>query len=433
VSHRPTNPVAPVTSTFMRPPSRLQYGFRSREPAARLRYGQMSPDRPRWLPRITMLVRNSFTNDTRVEREARTLVDAGYRVTIIADAGPGLPRTEQRAGATVHRVARRGPRLPLLRFVAHRWRLEAALRRTRPEILHAHDADALQSVGPVAGRLRVPFVYDSHELWLGRTARGRSRLYDTLNRLWYRWVEGRYVPRAALVMVANPGVGPELERRYGIAEVAIVPNYPVEAGEVAPCDLRKLPGGESIPADAPIVLYVGGIMPYRGVEQLVAAMVELPDAHLVCLGAGGGSTPEIVEEIGRAGIAGRAHLIAPVPSEQVVPYAASATVGISIVQPASLSYRLALPNKLFQYMAAGVPVVASDFPDVRSVVEGSGAGVVVDPTDPHAVAAAIRRLIDDPELAQSMGAAGRRAVAERFNWATSAQELLRGYRAIDAA
>lgn len=380
-----------------------------------------------------MLVRNAFTNDTRVEREARTLTDAGFAVTIVADGRPGLPRTEERAGATVHRVARRGPNLPLLRFVAHRRRLEAALRRTRPEILHAHDADALQSVGPVAARLTIPFVYDSHELWLGRTARGRSRLYDLANRLWYRWVEGRYVPRASLVMVANPGVGPELERRYGISDVAIVPNYPVEAAAVAARDLRELPGAEAIPAGAPVVLYVGGIMPYRGVEQLVAATAELPSAHLVCLGAGGGSTADIKAEILRRGLGDRAHLIPAVPSEEVVPYAASATIGVSVVQAASLSYRLALPNKLFQYMAAGIPVVASDFPDVRRVVEGSGAGVVVDPADPRALAAAIRQLIDNPALARSMGEAGRRAVSERFNWSTSAQELLRGYRAIEQA
>lgn len=380
-----------------------------------------------------MLVRNTFTNDTRVEREARTLADAGYPVTIIADGAPGLPTDEQRDGATVRRVARRGPNLPLLRFVAHHWRLMAALRRTRPEILHAHDADALQSVGPVASRLGIPFVYDSHELWLGRTARGRSRLYDFLNRLWYRWVEGRYVPRASLVVVASPGLGPELERRYGVSGVASVPNYPAEATEVAPRDLRGLLPAGAIPVEVPLVLYLGGVMPHRGLEELIAAVAELPEAHLVCLGAGGGSTEAIDAEIRRMNLGGRAHLVPPVPSEEVVPYAASATIGVSIIQPASLSYRLALPNKLFQYMAAGIPVVASDFPDVRQVVEGSGAGIVVDPADPDAVAAAIRCLIEDPELARSMGAAGRRAVSERFNWQTSAETLLRGYRAIGTA
>jgi glycosyltransferase involved in cell wall biosynthesis len=233
-------------------------------------------------------------------------------------------------------------------------------------------------------------------------------------------------------MVANPGVAPELERRYGISGVSIVPNYPAEATEVAPRDLRDLPGGGSIPTGVPLVLYVGGVMPHRGIEEMVAAMGELPDAHCVILGAGGGSTPAIEEEIRRRGLAERVHLIHPVPSEEVVPYAASATIGVSIVQPASLSYRLALPNKLFQYMAAGIPVVASDFPDVRRVVEGSGAGIVVDPADLHAVAGAIRRLLDDPASAQRMGEAGRLAVTERFNWQTSAEELLRGYRGIGA-
>lgn len=384
-------------------------------------------------PRVTMLVRNPFTNDTRVEREARTLSDAGYAVTVVADGRPELPAHEERSGATVRRVARGGPRIPGLRFVAHGRRLAAELARTRPDILHAHDADALAVVGPLAAALKVPFVYDSHELWLGRTARGRSRAYDVLNRAYYGRIEARHVPRAAFVMVANPGVAPELERRYGVRDVAIVPNYPVEADVVEPRDLRELPEARDIPSDAPIVLYIGGIMPHRGLEQLVEAMTQIPSAHLVCLGAGGGSTAEVAGEIERRGLAARSHLVPPVPSAEVVPYAASATVGVSIVQPASLSYRLALPNKLFQYMAAAIPTVASDFPDVAEVVEGSGAGVVVDPTDPDAAATAIRGILDDPARARTMGEAGRRAVTDRFNWETSARELVRRYRTIGSA
>jgi glycosyltransferase involved in cell wall biosynthesis len=377
-----------------------------------------------------MVVRNRFTNDTRVEREARTLTDAGYAVTVIADDGPALPSHEVRDGVQVLRFARRGPNLPGLRFLVHVWRLRRAIERTGATIVHAHDADALQSAGPAAAHLGAGLVYDSHELWLGRTARGRSRLYDLLNRAWYRRVEARYVPRAALVIVANPGVAPELERRYRVRGVRAVPNYPVEAEAVEGRDLRSLPEAAGIPPGAPIVLYLGGVMPHRGVEQLVDAIDQLPAAHLVCLGASGPHAELIRAQAIRLGLAERVHLVPPVPSNEVVPYASSATIGVSIVQPASLSYRLALPNKLFQYMAAGLPVVASDFADVRDVVEGSHAGLVVDPTDVPAVTNALGRLLADPALARRMGEAGRRAVRERFNWDRAARELLRGYEAI---
>ena len=379
-----------------------------------------------------MLVRNPFTNDTRVEREARTLVDAGYPVTIIADAGAGLPRTDQRAGATVHRIARRGPDLPLLRFFAHRWRL-------RPRCAGRVPRSSTRTTRTPSSRLaRWRRACESRSSTTRTSCGWAAPPADAPDRTTFSTASGiagsrvGTCQRAAFVMVANPGVAPELERRYGVGGVAIVPNYPVETGEVAPRDLRDLPGAEAIPVNAAVVLYVGGIMAHRGVEELLDAVSGLPEAHLVCLGAGGGITATIEDEIRQRGLEDRVHLVRPVPSEEVVPYAASATVGVSIVQPASLSYRLALPNKLFQYMAAGIPVVASDFPDVKGVVEGSGAGVVVDPTDPRAVAAAIRRLIDDPSLARSMGAAGRRAVRERFNWDRSAQELLRGYGTIEA-
>ena len=385
------------------------------------------------LGRVTMLVRNPFTNDTRVEREARTLTEAGYRVTVVADAAPGLPAAEERDGLTVRRVPRGGPAIPGLRFVAHVWRLRRAVERTKPDVVHAHDADALQSAGPAAARLGVPLVYDSHELWLGRTARGRSRVYDLLNRAWYGLVERRYARRAALVLVANPGVAPELERRYGIRGVRHVANYPVEAEPVTARDLRSLAGAASVPEEAPIVLYLGAVMAHRGVEEVVRALADVAGAHLVCLGAAGSHLDVVRAEVARLGLGERVHLVPPVPSAEVVPYAGSASVGVSLVQPASLSYRLALPNKLFQYMAAGLPVLASDFPDVRAVVESSGAGIVVDPTDVAAVARALRELLADPARARAMGDAGRHAVRERFNWAEAAAELLRGYRGLPVA
>lgn len=383
-------------------------------------------------PRVTMLVRNPFTHDTRVEREVRTLSEAGYRVTVVAEDGPGLPARDERAGARVVRVRRVGPPVPGLRFFAHAWRLARAVRRTRPDLLHAHDADALQVVGPIGRRRGIPVIYDSHELWLGRSARGRSPLYHRLARAYYGWVERRYVPAAAAILVANPPVAVELERRYGVSEVIAVPNYPSEADAVVPRDLRDLPGGAGIPPGAPIVLYVGAMTPERGIEELVDAMVGVPDGHLVLLG-GGGLEPVIRARVAERGIGARSHFLGMVASDEVVPFAASARVGILSTMPTNLNNRLALPNKLFQYMAAGIPVVASDYPQIRDVVEGSACGLLVDPTDSAALAAAIRVYAADGDRAARDGASGRRAVTERYHWGLAARALLDAYARAEAA
>ncbi|HET7646596.1 MAG TPA: glycosyltransferase, partial [Candidatus Limnocylindria bacterium] len=373
-----------------------------------------------------MLVRNVFTHDSRVEKEARTLTAAGYRVTVVAEAASGLPLAEQRDGYAVVRVSRPIPRLPLLRFFAYRRRLVAALRRTRPHVLHAHDSNALEPVAAVARDLRVPFVYDGHELWLQQTRRGRPLLYWWAFLAWYRFVERRYLRRAAAWITVSPSIARHLEREYGLAHVESVPNYPDLGVEARRRELRSLPGGNRIPDGAPIVLYLGALLPGRGLEQLISAMADVPEAHLVFLGEGG-LRLALEERAATLGISDRVHILDPVPPADVVAYAASATVGVAPGQPVSLSYTYSLPNKLFESMAAGLPVVASDFPEVRRVLEREQAGVIVDARRPEAIADALRELLADPVGAARMGANGRQAVRERYNWSVSADALVKVY------
>jgi glycosyltransferase involved in cell wall biosynthesis len=376
-----------------------------------------------------MLVLNPFTNDTRVEKEAATLVGAGYRVTVLAEAAPGLPLREARDGVEVVRVERRRSRLPGLRLFAHAGQLERALVAQRPEILHAHDSNALLPVARAARRLGVPYVYDAHDLWTGRPRRGRSRLYFAASQLYFRMLEARLLPRAAAHLTVSPPIARYLERRYRLPEVTLVPNYPAAGPDVEPRDLRSLAGAEGIPMGADTILYLGGLMAERGIEGLVRAMTDLPAAHLVLLG-GGGLAPALGELAGQLDVAERVHLLAPVPSGEVVAYAASATIGVSPIIPSCLNYRYSLPNKLFQYMAAGIPVVASDFEQVREIVRGSDAGLTVDMTDRRAIVEAIRALLADPEARARMGRNGRAAITTSYNWGQSARALLGVYRSV---
>jgi glycosyltransferase involved in cell wall biosynthesis len=213
--------------------------------------------------------------------------------------------------------------------------------------------------------------------------------------------------------------------------VHVVPNYPELAASETVRDLRSLVGGGSIPNRGPVVLYLGGLMAGRGLEQLVEAIGLARSSELVLLGDGPLAS-DLLRRAAVSGAADRVHLLGPVPPKDVIGYASSADVGVSPILPASLSYRYSLPNKLFQYMAAGLPVVASDFPQVREVVEGARCGLVVDARRPEAIAAAIQRLADDPDEARAMGRRGRAAVEERYNWPVAAAALRTAYAGLMA-
>ena len=375
---------------------------------------------------VAMLVRNPFTHDSRVEKEAATLRDAGYRVTVMADAAPAQPEREEKDGIAVRRMARRGPRIPGVSFMLHEWRLGRALTALRPDVLHAHDSNALLPVGIAARSLRRPFVYDAHDLWLHRPRRQRSRLYHTLQNAFFGIIERLFVPRAAVTLTVSAPIARHLEHRYRLARVELVPNYPERPGATVRREIRELEGLAHVPPSAPIVLYLGGLMGGRGIEYLARSMADVPAAHLVLLGSGH-QGPELVAEARRTGVDERVHIIPPVPPEEVVDHASSATIGVSPIVPSCLNYEYSLPNKLFQYMAAGIPVVASDFPQVREVVVGSDAGLVVDTQRPEAIAAALNELLGDRDAALAMGERGRKAVEERYNWSTSAAALLAAY------
>lgn len=378
-------------------------------------------------PRVTMLVRNAFTNDSRVEKEARSLARAGYTVTVVAEGRAGLPDREDRDGYGVRRVHRGAARVPGLRMRQYRTRLMAAVQATDPEVLHAHDSDALEVVGQVASQRGIPFVYDAHELWLGQENRGRSTVYFALFRAWYRWLQRRWVPRAAAVLSVSEPIVSELERQYAV-RVALVPNYPEWDGAVSAFDLRGLLE-PMVPPDGPIVLYLGSTQVGRGLEELISALPEVPGASVVILGATQ-AADALLEQAAALEVVDRLRIVPPVAPDEVVGYAAAATIGVALTMPISLNNRLALSNKLFQYMAAGIPVVANDVAHVRAIVEGSGAGICVDPTDPKAIATALRQLIANPVAAAEMGRRGAAAIRDRYNWAQSERALLEVYERI---
>ena len=191
-----------------------------------------------------------------------------------------------------------------------------------------------------------------------------------------------------------------------------------------------------IPAEAPIALYHGGFSAHRGLEELAAAILRpgLERVHAVYLGYGSRrATLDSMARDPRYG--GRLHVIDAVPPEVLLPWVASADVGVMPIQPSTRNHRMSTPNKLFEGLAAGLPVVVSDFPEMHRIVlddPDGPLGAVCCPEDPEDVARAIQVVLDLPESArEELRARCLRAAHERWNWETEISGLVQLYRDLE--
>ncbi|MGM7422531.1 glycosyltransferase [Cellulosimicrobium sp. ES-005] len=311
-----------------------------------------------------------------------------------------------------------------LRLASYHARSYRALVSWRPDAIHANDANTLVPAWAAARRLGVPFVYDSHELWTHRIKAG----HRPVARRWEAFVERRLAPRAAAVVTVSPSIAHRLKDVLRLRELpTLVRNVPVRSGEPDPSQgsLRRLAGLS--PQDR-VVVHIGAVTIGRGLEQLLSVLSRLPaDVHLVLLGP---ASSTFVEKLDRRaeslGVGLRVHAVGAVPPEQVAQAAADADVSVVSIEPLTLSLRFSLPNKLFESLHAGLPIVASDLPDIGQVVTDAGAGVVVDFSDPSAAA---RRILDTLEDGDAYRTAAR-AAARSLTWQSEVQNLVEVYRRV---
>lgn len=197
--------------------------------------------------------------------------------------------------------------------------------------------------------------------------------------------------------------------------------------------MEEIAGIHATRAPRPTVGYIGRVTPERGSLTTLEALAILRDDGLdvafECVGSGESEHMRALEAIARErGLPGaKFHGYLDVRAGlQII---AACQVGLAVLSPVP-NYVDSFPTKMFEYMALGLPVIVSDFPLYRTVIEEAGCGVYIAPDDPRALAAAIRGLLDDPEAAAAMGARGREAALTRYNWTTEAEKLTRFYERI---
>ena len=207
-------------------------------------------------------------------------------------------------------------------------------------------------------------------------------------------MERRWAQQADAVLTVNAAYAEILAPLLHISTPQIVMNCPERwiPPMPRPDRIRDTLG---IHADVSIVLYQGNLTTDRGIEQSMEAILQVPDATLVLMGYG-----KTREELERQALeppyVGRVFLLPAVPPDDLLEWTASADILVIAIQPTSLNHRFTTPQKLFEALAVGVPVVAADLPGIAEVVAAVDAGVLCDPTSPDAIAKAIRRVLDAP-------------------------------------
>jgi len=226
---------------------------------------------------------------------------------------------------------------------------------------------------------------------------------------------------ASLIFDGIVAATPAIAKRFPAGKTVIVQNFPILNELVSPDPTPY----QNRPAK---IIYVGGITVIRGIREMVQAMSLVPEslnARLVLVGAF--SPPSLEAEV--RGLPGwdRIEFVGWQDRASVARLLGEARAGLVLFHPEP-NHLEAQPNKLFEYMSAGLPVIASDFPLWREIVEKERCGLLVDPLDPAAIAKVIQWILEHPEEAEAMGRRGQKAVFERYNWDTEAAKLIALYR-----
>lgn len=386
---------------------------------------------------ITMIVGDQQI-DRRVLDQARSLIQAGCRVTVIAGAlppgnrdeasYPDVPIVRIQPGTQVDSFDARGePRLPAaLRkdfgqwFHDHPYLLDAALQH-EAQIYTAHDLPQLPAAAIAAQCNNAYLVFDAHELFPER------QFYTPQTIHFLQDLERELLPLADLTITVNKSIAELMAVRYGIDLPRVILNCPAVHGQDLPDGASdQLRQSLALTPDQKILLFQGNLNPNRNLDGLVRAMAQVQDERVVLVFMGGGGLRQTLEELSaELGLLGRRIFFhGAVPQHELLAYTASADGGVIPYPHVDLNTYFCTPNKLFEFIVAGLPILANDSPELNRFVERQGVGLNHAMRTPEQLAQAI-----DAFFAGELESwrAQARALAERYTWATERHAFLEAY------
>jgi len=368
---------------------------------------------PSRVKNVLLAVTNDLVHDQRVHRVALALQADGWEVTVYGRLRHNSPELEPRPYTCLRKsLWAEGGKLFYLFYALRLW-FWLLFQAPRFRVICANDLDTLLPCW-LGGRIKGSrVVYDSHEYF----TQVPELINRPLTRALWQLLEIALVPRVDAMYTVNAAIAERYGERYG-RQVQVVRNLPLQGDPPPP---------PHPPPFNPILLYQGMLNPGRGIELMMQAATLLPEAELWIVGDG----PERkrLEELAEGmGLAQRIRFWGLVPFQKLPEITRQATIGLSLEEDLGLNYRLASPNKIVDYIQAGLPVVVADLPLMRELVEEWKVGGILEKRDPTTLTIMICELLAPHRyLALTQNA---RKAAQELNWTRESERLKQIYRQV---
>ncbi|MDZ7725177.1 MAG: glycosyltransferase family 4 protein [candidate division KSB1 bacterium] len=377
---------------------------------------------------ICMFLMTEFIHDARVTKESRSLINAGNSITLIALKDDTVSEFEIRESIIIRRIKLftrhilpKGTIFFFIKYLEFVLRSVYSTKNATFDVYHAHDLETLPIAFILSKLNNKPLIYDSHELYVDCVQHGKVQ-----RMVWYQ-IEKFLAPRTTMNIMETQSRANVFAQRYKIASPHVIMNCQYLNIENNTNFLRQNLG---IPESIKIIIYQGQIAPSRGVDIIIEAVKSLPDVVLVLIGHGPYRF-ELRKKVDPKVLDKTVFILDPVPWEELAKYTASADLGIFALQNDSPHYYYALSNKIFEYLSAGLPIVFSDFPEMRKVIVENNVGRVVNEKKPSDIAGAIREILSNPKLYHQMSENAIKTVKEKYNWHIESEKLLNLYNSIN--
>ncbi|MCC6369775.1 MAG: glycosyltransferase [Bacteroidia bacterium] len=326
---------------------------------------------------------NDLVTDNRVNRNCTALVESGYDVLLTGRALPNSLQIPINWPFKAHRMKllfKKGPAFYLFFNVRLFW----FLLFKKADLLFANDLDTLLPNYLVSKIKGIPLIYDSHELFCEVPELQKTPFK---RKIWMR-LENWIVPQLKNCITVNQSIAGIFEKQYAIKFVA-VRNISEAPKQFVP----KLKAELGLPLDKHMVLLQGaGINVDRGAEELIDAMTYIDNAVLYIVG-GGDVWPVLQSKIEAKQLKDKVILINKIPKSELLHYTFNADLGLSIDKDNNPNYHFSLPNKIFDYLQAGVPILASRLPEIENVINTYGTGDFITNHEPASIAVKIKEML----------------------------------------